>query len=61
MNAVTELGGRILFSYFSTIFLPANFNKFAESKCFFLGNIALVLKLPLITSAEVPGSTPDHG
>ena len=45
-------------------FLPANFNKFAESKCYFLGNlvlVVLVVKLPLPTSAEVPGSTPGHG
>ena len=41
--------------------LPANFNKFAESKCYFLGNLVVFMKLPLTTSAEVSGSTPGHG
>ena len=37
--------------------------KFNEFKCYFLGNLAvvLVMKLPLTTSAEVPGSSPSHG
>ena len=41
------------------LFLPA---KFAESKCYFRRNLVVlvVVKLPLTTSAEVPGSTPDH-
>ena len=45
----------------SVHFLPVNFDKLAESKYYFLGNLVLVLILPLTTSAKVPGSTPDHG
>ena len=37
----------------------------SDSKCYFVGNLAvlpvLVVKLPLTTSAEVPGSNPGHG
>ena len=43
------------------LFLPANFNKFAESKCYFLWNLVVpVVKLPLTISAEVPGSIPGY-
>ena len=51
-----------LLIYFISFFLPWNFNKFAESKCYFLGNlVVLLVKLPLTTSAKVPGSTPGYG
>ena len=48
------------------LFPPANFKNFAEFKCYFHGNlfivlaIVLVVKLPLTTSAEVPDSTLCH-
>ena len=47
-------------SYPVSVFLPPNFNKFTEYKYYFVGNLVLVLvvKLPLTTSAGVPGSTP---
>ena len=48
----------------SNSFLPVNFNKLKESKCYFLGNLfllVLVMKLPLTTSTEEPGLTPGHG
>ena len=33
---------------------------FAESKCYFLADVVLLMKFPP-TSAKVPGSTPGHG
>ena len=42
-------------------FLPAKFNKFTESKCYFLGNCVLFMKLPLTTRGKVPSLTPGHG
>ena len=56
------------FSLFNPgLLLPENFNKFRNLNVTF-GNFALVLvvvlllvKLPLTTSAEVPGSNPGHG
>ena len=42
-------------------FLPLNLNKFIESKCYFLVDLILVVKLSLTTSAKVSSSTPGHG
>ena len=44
------------FLYLGMFFSPENFNKFAESKCYLVGNLVLLVELPLTTSAEVPGS-----
>ena len=46
-----------IFRLIVPFFLPANFNVFVESNCYFLGSLVLVVKLTLNTSAEVPGST----
>ena len=43
------------------VVLHANFNKFAECKCYFVGNLVLIVKLPLTTNAKVHDSTPGHG
>ena len=48
-----------LFNIFSIQYiLRVNFNKFMEFKCYFVGNLVfllvLVMKLTLITAAEIP-------
>ena len=35
-------------------FLPANFNKFVESKCYFFGNLVPALVIKLLVMVEFP-------
>ena len=52
--------GSLRYKFCLFVFLSTNFNKFTEFKCYFVGNLVLVLdlilvlKLPLTTSVEVP-------